>query len=57
VVDGLGDAGLVVTDVMRSPLSGADGNVEFLAAASRAGVPVTTATLDAVAPPDAGGAA
>ena len=54
VVAGLGDAGMVVTDVMRSPLTGADGNVEFLAHAARAGTPVTPAALDAVAPPVAG---
>jgi 23S rRNA (cytidine1920-2'-O)/16S rRNA (cytidine1409-2'-O)-methyltransferase len=49
VVDGLGDAGMVVTDVMRSPLTGADGNVEFLARAGRAGVPVAATWLDAIA--------
>ena len=48
VVDGLGAAGLVVTDVIRSPLTGADGNVEFLARAMRAGPRVRDARLDAV---------
>ena len=35
VVEGLGEQGIVVTDVLRSPLTGADGNVEFLAYARR----------------------
>jgi 23S rRNA (cytidine1920-2'-O)/16S rRNA (cytidine1409-2'-O)-methyltransferase len=52
VVGGLGESGIVVTDVMRSPLTGADGNVEYLARAARTGTPVTTAALDAVAPVD-----
>jgi len=52
VVAGLADAGIVVTDVMRSPLTGADGNVEYLARAARTGSVVTTAALDAVAPVD-----
>jgi 23S rRNA (cytidine1920-2'-O)/16S rRNA (cytidine1409-2'-O)-methyltransferase len=52
VVSGLGDAGIVVTDVMRSPLTGADGNVEFLAYAACSGTPVAPVMLDAVAPPD-----
>ena len=40
VVDGLGEQGIVVTDVLRSPLTGADGNVEFLARAGRSGATV-----------------
>jgi 23S rRNA (cytidine1920-2'-O)/16S rRNA (cytidine1409-2'-O)-methyltransferase len=47
VTDGLADAGLLVVDVMVSPLRGADGNVEFLARARRTGVVVTPSTLDA----------
>jgi 23S rRNA (cytidine1920-2'-O)/16S rRNA (cytidine1409-2'-O)-methyltransferase len=53
VVDGLATAGIVVTDVRRSPLTGADGNVEFLARAARTGAPVAATVLDAVT---AGGA-
>jgi 23S rRNA (cytidine1920-2'-O)/16S rRNA (cytidine1409-2'-O)-methyltransferase len=37
VRDGLADQGLFVVDVMRSPLHGADGNVEFLVRADTAG--------------------
>jgi 23S rRNA (cytidine1920-2'-O)/16S rRNA (cytidine1409-2'-O)-methyltransferase len=48
VVDGIGAEGIVVTDVRRSPLTGADGNVEFLARATRTGAPVTADVLDAV---------
>jgi 23S rRNA (cytidine1920-2'-O)/16S rRNA (cytidine1409-2'-O)-methyltransferase len=51
VVAGLAAHGLVVTAVMRSPLTGADGNVEFLAravASGAAGTPVTDAALDAL---------
>jgi 23S rRNA (cytidine1920-2'-O)/16S rRNA (cytidine1409-2'-O)-methyltransferase len=53
VVDGLADAGIVVSAVMRSPLTGADGNVEYLASAARTGARVDAAALDLVAPPDA----
>ena len=49
VVDGLAEQGIVVTDLRRSPLTGADGNVEFLAYAARAGALVPDAVLDAVA--------
>jgi 23S rRNA (cytidine1920-2'-O)/16S rRNA (cytidine1409-2'-O)-methyltransferase len=48
VVAGLDGHGLVVTDAMPSPLRGADGNVEFLVRAGKAGVPANTATLAAV---------
>jgi 23S rRNA (cytidine1920-2'-O)/16S rRNA (cytidine1409-2'-O)-methyltransferase len=47
VTDGLAAAGVIVTDIMVSPLRGADGNVEFLARARRAGPVVDAATLDA----------
>jgi 23S rRNA (cytidine1920-2'-O)/16S rRNA (cytidine1409-2'-O)-methyltransferase len=47
VVDGLGAAGLTVTDVMPSPRRGADGNVEFLARAARRGTAVDATALDA----------
>jgi 23S rRNA (cytidine1920-2'-O)/16S rRNA (cytidine1409-2'-O)-methyltransferase len=47
VVHGLAQVGLIVTDVMPSPVRGADGNVEFLVRAARAGAPVTDAALDA----------
>jgi len=47
VTDGLAAAGVIVTDVMVSPLRGADGNVEFLARARRVGSVVTAAALDA----------
>jgi 23S rRNA (cytidine1920-2'-O)/16S rRNA (cytidine1409-2'-O)-methyltransferase len=47
VTDGLATAGVIVTDIMVSPLRGADGNVEFLARARRAGVILTAAALDA----------
>lgn len=48
VVDGLAAAGLVVTDLMVSPLRGADGNVEFLAWVEKRGTPVPAAARDAV---------
>jgi 23S rRNA (cytidine1920-2'-O)/16S rRNA (cytidine1409-2'-O)-methyltransferase len=57
VVDGLADAGLVITDVMRSPLTGADGNVEFLARGARTGTRVSDAVLDVVAPTSYGAGA
>ena len=49
VVGGLAPLGIVVNDLRRSPLTGADGNVEFLAYAARTGAPVADAVLDAVA--------
>ena len=48
VVAGLRTAGLTVAAVMRSPLTGADGNVEFLACAHREGDLVTPDELDRV---------
>jgi 23S rRNA (cytidine1920-2'-O)/16S rRNA (cytidine1409-2'-O)-methyltransferase len=47
VVDGLAALGLVTTRVLRSPLTGADGNVEFLARVGRDGAIVDDAALDA----------
>lgn len=49
VVDGLASAGLMVGAVLRSPLQGADGNVEFLAHATADGLRVTDTELDRVA--------
>ena len=51
VVDGLATAGLIVGDVIRSSLRGADGNVEFLARAVQAGPMVHASVLDDVAAP------
>ena len=52
VRDGLRDvADLSITAIMRSPLTGADGNVEFLAHADRRGPAVDDAALDAVVIP------
>jgi 23S rRNA (cytidine1920-2'-O)/16S rRNA (cytidine1409-2'-O)-methyltransferase len=48
VADGLAASGLIVADVMRSPITGADGNVEFLARVAKVGVPVEEQVLDAV---------
>jgi 23S rRNA (cytidine1920-2'-O)/16S rRNA (cytidine1409-2'-O)-methyltransferase len=48
VVDGLHDAGIVVGDVEPSPIRGADGNVEFLAHATKDGQRVDEARLIAV---------
>jgi 23S rRNA (cytidine1920-2'-O)/16S rRNA (cytidine1409-2'-O)-methyltransferase len=48
VRDGLRDAGLHVVDVMRSPLQGADGNVEFLVRCDVRGPALDDAALDAV---------
>ena len=48
VRDGLRDAGLFVTDVMVSPLRGADGNVEFLARCDAHGPALADAGLDDV---------
>jgi 23S rRNA (cytidine1920-2'-O)/16S rRNA (cytidine1409-2'-O)-methyltransferase len=52
VRDGLATAGLFVTDVVRSPLRGADGNVEFLVRCDRRGPAIDPARLDAVVPSD-----
>ena len=49
VRDGLRDAGLFVTDVMVSPLRGADGNVEFLTRCDAHGPALADAPLDDVA--------
>jgi 23S rRNA (cytidine1920-2'-O)/16S rRNA (cytidine1409-2'-O)-methyltransferase len=57
VVDALARAGLVVSDVIRSPLRGADGNVEFLARAARTGTGVARDVLDAVTAAPGGAAA
>jgi 23S rRNA (cytidine1920-2'-O)/16S rRNA (cytidine1409-2'-O)-methyltransferase len=57
VVAALGAAGLGISAVIPSPLRGADGNVEFLARASRAPATVTVEALDdavASAPPRSG---
>ena len=51
VVEGLAGAGLIVGDVIRSSLRGADGNVEFLARAGRDGDMVHGSVLDHVAVP------
>jgi 23S rRNA (cytidine1920-2'-O)/16S rRNA (cytidine1409-2'-O)-methyltransferase len=50
VRDGLAAAGLFVTDVVRSPLRGADGNVEFLVRCDRRGPALADDRLDAVVP-------
>ncbi len=52
VVLGLATAGLIVRAIMRSPLTGADGNVEFLARAAKVGTVVDAAALDLVATGD-----
>jgi 23S rRNA (cytidine1920-2'-O)/16S rRNA (cytidine1409-2'-O)-methyltransferase len=49
VASGLAGAGLPVVGVVRSPLLGADGNVEFLVHCAKSGEPVADAELDAVA--------
>jgi 23S rRNA (cytidine1920-2'-O)/16S rRNA (cytidine1409-2'-O)-methyltransferase len=46
VRDGLADAGLLVVDVIRSPLTGADGNVEFLVHCDTRGPALDDAHLD-----------
>jgi 23S rRNA (cytidine1920-2'-O)/16S rRNA (cytidine1409-2'-O)-methyltransferase len=46
VIEGLARAGVIVTDIMASPLHGADGNVEFLARAAKSGAAVAPALLD-----------
>ena len=48
VVDGLAAHGLTVTAVIRSPLTGADGNVEFLAHARPAATGVRTVAREAL---------
>jgi 23S rRNA (cytidine1920-2'-O)/16S rRNA (cytidine1409-2'-O)-methyltransferase len=53
VTTGLAAAGLPVVDVMRSPLQGADGNVEFLVQCRKGAAPVPTSVLVAAARPDA----
>jgi 23S rRNA (cytidine1920-2'-O)/16S rRNA (cytidine1409-2'-O)-methyltransferase len=50
VRDGLRDAGLHVVGVLRSPLKGADGNVEFLAHCDAHGPALDDAALDEVVP-------
>ena len=50
VRDGLRAAGLFVTDVMASPLRGADGNVEFLVRCDTNGPAVDDDRLDASVP-------
>ena len=53
VARGLAELGLPVVGVMRSPLLGADGNVEFLVHCRKGAVPVPDAALDAaVGSPD-----
>lgn len=49
VVDGLAASGLFVTGVVASPITGADGNREFLVRADRLGPRLDPAALDAVA--------
>ncbi len=49
---GLAGAGLPVVAVMRSPLQGADGNVEFLVHCRKGAAPVETSALTAAARPD-----
>ena len=48
VASGLEGAGLVMTELMPSPLRGADGNVEFLAHVRKHGTAVAAAARDAV---------
>jgi 23S rRNA (cytidine1920-2'-O)/16S rRNA (cytidine1409-2'-O)-methyltransferase len=49
VATGLADAGLFVTAVVVSPITGADGNREFLVRADRTGPGLAPGALDAVA--------
>ena len=49
VVDALAGAGLGVQALVRSPIEGADGNVEFLAHGRRGPATVTDADIEAVA--------
>jgi 23S rRNA (cytidine1920-2'-O)/16S rRNA (cytidine1409-2'-O)-methyltransferase len=53
VIGGLAGAGLFVRDVMRSPLHGADGNVEFLVDTTKSGPVVDRDRRDAVAAAEA----
>ena len=48
---GLEGAGLPVVDVMRSPLRGADGNVEFFVRCAKGAAPLGRAALEAAAVP------
>ena len=50
VRDGLAAAGLFVTDIVCSPLRGADGNVEFLVHCDRSGPALADDRLDLVVP-------
>src|SRR4051794_38754836 len=50
VRDGLAAEGLYVTDIVCSPLRGADGNVEFLVLCDRSGPALGDDRLDAVVP-------
>jgi 23S rRNA (cytidine1920-2'-O)/16S rRNA (cytidine1409-2'-O)-methyltransferase len=52
VTAGLAEHGLVVTDVVASPLRGADGNREFFVRADRRGPPLDPARLAAIAVQD-----
>lgn len=54
VVAGVADAGLGVLGVVASPITGADGNVEFLAWARQGPARVSAADLDAAAGPGFG---
>jgi 23S rRNA (cytidine1920-2'-O)/16S rRNA (cytidine1409-2'-O)-methyltransferase len=49
VVDGLAASGLFVTAVVASPITGADGNREFLVRADRCGPRLDPAALDSIA--------
>ncbi len=46
VIEGLAAAGLGVVDVTTSPITGADGNVEYLVEARAGAAPIAPATLD-----------
>jgi 23S rRNA (cytidine1920-2'-O)/16S rRNA (cytidine1409-2'-O)-methyltransferase len=52
VATGLAAGGLPVVDVLRSPIRGADGNVEFLVHCQKGAVPVAVAALVAATRPD-----
>jgi 23S rRNA (cytidine1920-2'-O)/16S rRNA (cytidine1409-2'-O)-methyltransferase len=56
VAGGLADAGLPVVGVVRSPLLGADGNVEFLVHCRKGATPVEPAVLDGAAGVEPAGA-
>ena len=51
VVDALAERGIVVVDALRSPLRGADGNVEFFLYGRKDGPPVESAVLAQIAEP------